>query len=74
LFSHVGQIVLYLYALVVDWAVHVLAEDLHRCAALAVYALDPEIFVLGLQGLELEQLGHLDLQGFSLATVAEGFL
>lgn len=41
LLSHVCEIVFYLYALVVDWAINVLAEDLHSGAALAVYALDP---------------------------------
>ena len=71
--SHVCQVVFYLYAFVVDWAIDVLAEDLHSGAALAVYAFDPEIFVLCFKGLELEEFRDLDLEGFSFAAIAKSF-
>jgi hypothetical protein len=41
---------------------------------LAVYAFDPEIFVLCFKGLELEEFRDLDLEGFSFAAIAKSFL
>lgn len=59
---------------IVDRTIDVLAKNIHSDTTLAVDALIPEILVLRLKALQLEQLGHLNLEGLGIASFTEGLL